>query len=76
MKDKNVDWAMLRKTYSSDPSDGRRYSPPVYNFARPQMSLKNPSPDPAMAASVADHVWTLQEIAALSIETDPLPPPA
>jgi hypothetical protein len=38
----------------------------VYNFARPHMSLKNPYPrTPAMAAEKADHVWTLQEVAAL-----------
>lgn len=38
----------------------------VYNFARPHMSLKNPYPrTPAMAAGVADHVWTLTDIAAL-----------
>jgi IS1 family transposase len=38
----------------------------VYNFARPHMSLQNPYPrTPAMAAGVADHVWTLQEVAAL-----------
>lgn len=122
-----VDWAMLQKTYASDPKDERRYSPPVctgmdvrirtgdpdparistsyverqnltmrmnmrrftrltnafskkienlaaavalhymvYNFARPHMSLKNPYPrTPAMAAGVADHIWTLQEIAGL-----------
>jgi hypothetical protein len=37
-----------------------------YNFARPHTSLKNPYPrTPAMAAGVADHVWTLQEIAGL-----------
>ena len=35
-----------------------------YNFARPHSSLgKNTTP--AMAAGVADHVWTVQEIAAL-----------
>jgi hypothetical protein len=35
-----------------------------YNFARPHSSLgKNTTP--AMAAGVSDHVWTLQEIAAL-----------
>lgn len=35
-----------------------------YNFARPHASLgKNTTP--AMAAGIADHVWTLQEIAAL-----------
>jgi len=35
-----------------------------YNFARPDSSLgKNTTP--ATAAGVADHVWTLQEIAAL-----------
>jgi len=38
----------------------------VYNFARPHGSLKNPYPrTPAMAAGVADHVWTLQEVATL-----------
>jgi IS1 family transposase len=37
-----------------------------YNFARPHKSLKNPYPrTPAMAAGVADHVWTLTEIAGL-----------
>jgi IS1 family transposase len=37
-----------------------------YNFARPHASLKDPYPrTPAMAAGVADHVWTLEEIAAL-----------
>ncbi len=37
-----------------------------YNFARPHQTLANPYPrTPAMAAGVADHVWTLQEIAAL-----------
>jgi IS1 family transposase/lambda repressor-like predicted transcriptional regulator len=37
-----------------------------YNFARPHSSLKNPYPrTPAMAAGVADHVWSLTEIAAL-----------
>jgi hypothetical protein len=37
-----------------------------YNFARPHKTLKNPYPrTPAMAAGVADHVWTLGEIAGL-----------
>lgn len=37
-----------------------------YNFARPHKSLKNPYPrTPAMAASVANHIWTLGEIAGL-----------
>jgi hypothetical protein len=37
-----------------------------YNFARPHQSLKNPYPrTPAMAAGVADHIWSLREIAAL-----------
>jgi IS1 family transposase len=37
-----------------------------YNFARPHASLKDPYPrTPAMAAGVADHIWTLEEIAAL-----------
>jgi hypothetical protein len=37
-----------------------------YNFARVHKSLKNPySRTPAMAAGVANHVWTLREIAGL-----------
>jgi hypothetical protein len=37
-----------------------------YNFARPHQSLANPYPrTPAMAAGVADHVWTVAEIVAL-----------
>ncbi len=37
-----------------------------YNFARPHASLANPYPrTPAMAAGVADHVWSLKEIAGL-----------
>lgn len=36
------------------------------NFARPHKSLANPYPrTPAMAAGVADHVWTCEEVAAL-----------
>jgi len=37
-----------------------------YNFARLHKSLANPYPrTPAMAAGVADHVWTCEEIAGL-----------
>src|SRR5271166_1317117 len=37
-----------------------------YNFGRPHKSLANPYPrTPAMAAGIADHVWTTKEIAAL-----------
>jgi hypothetical protein len=37
-----------------------------YNFAQTHKSLKNPYPrTPAMGAGVADHVWSLREIAAL-----------
>jgi len=37
-----------------------------YNFARPHQSLKERyRRTPAMAAGVADHVWSLEEIAAL-----------
>jgi IS1 family transposase len=37
-----------------------------YNFARPHQTFANPYPrTPAMAAGVADHVWTLREIAGL-----------
>ena len=34
-----------------------------YNFARPHQTLKGRTP--AMAAGVADHMWTTYEIAAL-----------
>ena len=37
-----------------------------YNYGRPHKSLANPYPrTPAMAAGIADHVWTCEEIAAL-----------
>jgi len=37
-----------------------------YNFARPHKTLKQKYPrTPAMAAGVADHIWSLEEIAAL-----------
>ena len=37
-----------------------------YNFARPHKSLANPYPrTPAMAAGVADHVWSVEEIVGL-----------
>lgn len=37
-----------------------------YNFVRPHKTLRNPYPrTPAMAAGIADHVWTLTEIAGL-----------
>lgn len=37
-----------------------------YNFARPHKALSKPYPTtPAMAAGVADHVWSLEEIAGL-----------
>ncbi len=36
-----------------------------YNFARQHKSLANPYPRiPAMAAGIADHTWTCEEIAA------------
>jgi hypothetical protein len=36
------------------------------NFARPHKALANPYPrTPAMAAGLADHVWTCEEIAGL-----------
>jgi len=36
------------------------------NYARPHKSLTNPYPrTPAMAAGLADHIWTCEEIAAL-----------
>lgn len=37
-----------------------------YNFARPHQALKERYPrTPAMAAGVTDHIWSLEEIAAL-----------
>lgn len=37
-----------------------------YNFARPHSALKERYPrTPAMAAGKADHIWSLEEIAAL-----------
>lgn len=37
-----------------------------YNFTRPHTALKERYPrTPAMAAGVADHIWSLEEIAAL-----------
>jgi IS1 family transposase len=37
-----------------------------YNYARPHKTLAGPYPrTPAIAAGIADHVWTMQEIAAL-----------
>lgn len=36
------------------------------NFARPMKVLADPYPrTPAMAAGIADHVWTCEEVAAL-----------
>jgi IS1 family transposase len=123
----DVDYAMLVKTYGTDPSEERRFSPPVVtservhviagrpdptkistsyierqnltmrmgmrrftrltngfskkvqnhsaaiaihflymNYGRPHKSLANPYPrTPAMAAGLADHIWTCEEIAAL-----------
>lgn len=38
-----------------------------YNFARPHKTLANPYPrTPAMAAGVADHIWTAEEIVKLA----------
>jgi len=37
-----------------------------YNFARPHKTLADPHPrTPAMVAGVADHVWSLNEVAKL-----------
>ncbi len=37
-----------------------------YNFGRPHKSLANPYPrTPAMAAGIADYIWTCEEIAGL-----------
>lgn len=39
----------------------------AYNFVRPHKTLANPYlRTPAMAAGVADHIWSLREIAELS----------
>lgn len=38
-----------------------------YNFARPHKTLANPYPrTPAMAAGIADHIWTIEEIVRLA----------
>ena len=38
-----------------------------YNFARPHKSLASPYPrTPAMAAGLADHIWTIEEIVELA----------
>lgn len=38
----------------------------AYDFARTHKNLANPYPrTPAMAAGVADHVWTSEEMAAV-----------
>ncbi|GAI92212.1 unnamed protein product, partial [marine sediment metagenome] len=40
-----------------------------YNFVRPHKTLANPYPrTPAMAAGIADHVWTIEEIVRLAVE--------
>jgi hypothetical protein len=37
-----------------------------YNFAKPHKTLANPYPrTPAMAAGIANHIWTIEEIVAL-----------
>jgi hypothetical protein len=44
----------------------RRGDPLRQNFGRPHKSIANPYPrTPAMAAGIADHIWTCEEIAAL-----------
>jgi hypothetical protein len=41
-----------------------------YNFARPQKSLANPYlRTPAMAAGLANHVWTIEEIVKLATKS-------
>ena len=38
-----------------------------YNFARPHKTLSNPYPrTPAMAAGVANHIWTIEQIVELA----------
>jgi len=40
-----------------------------YNFARPHKTLANPYPrTPAMAASISDHIWTVEEIVKLTVK--------
>lgn len=40
-----VDWAMLQKTYASDPKDERRYSPPVCTGVDVRVRTGNPDPE-------------------------------
>jgi len=57
----------VRNRTCGGPEAARRRSTILYmNFARPHKSLANPYPrTPAMAAGLADHIWTCAEIAAL-----------
>jgi hypothetical protein len=42
-----------------------------YNYGRPHKSLANPYPrTPAMAAGLADHIWTWDEILDLGLHQD------
>lgn len=47
-----------------------------YNFARPHKTLSKSAPStPAMAAGVADHIWSIREIVALIEEREARPRP-
>jgi IS1 family transposase len=42
---RDVDWAQIQKTYSSDPKDERRYSPPVCTGTKVRVLKGDPDPD-------------------------------
>lgn len=60
--------SLERPTATVNTTDGEAVSLHFlhYNFARPHKTLADPYPrTPARAVGVADHVWTLREIAGL-----------
>jgi hypothetical protein len=63
----NVDWAQIQKTYASSPEQGK-YSQAACTGTK-RIPLKGAIPirtgSQPMAAGVADHVWSLEEIAVL-----------
>lgn len=42
---RDIDWAQIQKTYRSDPSGERRYSPPVCTGIKTRILKGDPDPD-------------------------------